>query len=47
MMKENPTRQEFYERYREIINEYNKGKSLEDTIKVFNNLSDFIKGFEC
>jgi type I restriction enzyme R subunit len=43
MMKENPTREEFYERYREIISEYNKGKTLEDTVKVFNNLSDFIQ----
>ncbi len=43
MMKENPLRQEFYERYQEIINEYNQGKSLEDTIKVFDKLSDFIQ----
>ena len=33
----------FYERYQEIINEYNQGKSLEDTINAFNNLNDFIK----
>lgn len=43
MMKENPLRLEFYERYREIIKEYNQGKSLEDTIKAFDNLNDFIK----
>lgn len=43
MMKENPLRLEFYERYQEIIKEYNQGKSLEDTIKAFDNLSDFIK----
>jgi len=43
MMKENPLRIEFYDRYKKIIEEYNKGKSLEDTIKTFENLSDFIK----
>jgi type I restriction enzyme R subunit len=43
MLKENPTRLEFYERYQEIIKKYNKGKSLEDTITAFNNLSAFIK----
>lgn len=43
MMKENPLRIEFYDRYKKIIEAYNKGKSLEDTIKTFENLSDFIK----
>lgn len=43
MMKENPLRIEFYDRYKKIIEEYNKGKSLEDTMKTFENLSDFIK----
>lgn len=43
MLKENPLRIEFYERYKEIIDEYNKGKSLEDTIRTFENLSEFIK----
>ncbi|WP_426429963.1 type I restriction endonuclease subunit R [Winogradskyella sp. HB-48] len=43
MMKENPLRIEFYDRYKKIIQEYNKGKSLEDTIKTFENLSNFIK----
>ncbi|WP_179348750.1 type I restriction endonuclease subunit R [Winogradskyella pacifica] len=43
MLKENPLRIEFYERYKEIIKEYNKGKSLEDTVKTFDNLNDFIK----
>lgn len=41
MLKENPFRLEFYERYKEIIDEYNKGKSLEDTIKAFNDLATF------
>ncbi len=43
MLKENPLRLEFYERYKEIIEEYNRGKSLEDTIKAFDNLNDFIQ----
>jgi len=43
MMRDNPLRLEFYERYQEIIEEYNQGKSLEDTINAFNNLSSFIQ----
>jgi type I restriction enzyme R subunit len=43
MLKENPLRLEFYDKYREIIKEYNQGKSLEDTLKSFNNLNDFIQ----
>lgn len=43
MLKENPLRIQFYERYRQIIEEYNQGKSLEDTVKAFDNLSEFIK----
>ena len=43
MLKENPLRIAFYERYQEIIKEYNQGKSLEDTINAFNNLNNFIK----
>jgi type I restriction enzyme R subunit len=43
MLKENPLRLEFYERYREIIEEYNAGKSLENTVKAFENLTEFIK----
>ncbi|MFN5416732.1 MAG: type I restriction endonuclease subunit R [Flavobacteriia bacterium] len=42
MLRDNPLRLEFYERYQEIIKTYNQGKSLEDTIKAFNNLNDFI-----
>jgi type I restriction enzyme R subunit len=44
MMRENPLRIKFYERYQEIIKEYNQGKSLEDTIKAFDELTKFIKG---
>ena len=43
MMRDNPLRLEFYDRYQEIIKEYNQGKSLEDTINAFNNLSTFIQ----
>ena len=42
MMKENPLRIAFYERYQEIIKEYNKGKSQEDTAKAFHALANFI-----
>jgi type I restriction enzyme R subunit len=42
MIKQNPLRLEFYDRYKVIIDEYNKGKSLEDTVKVFNDLEHFI-----
>jgi len=43
MLKENPLRLEFYDRYKEIIEEYNSGKTLENTVRAFDNLSDFIK----
>lgn len=43
MLKENPLRVEFYERYKEIIDAYNAGKSLENTVKAFDDLNDFVK----
>jgi type I restriction enzyme R subunit len=43
MLQENPMRMEFYERYQKIIEEYNKGKSLEDTMRSFDKLNDFIQ----
>lgn len=43
MLRENPMRMEFYERYQKIIEEYNKGKSLEDTMRSFDRLNDFIQ----
>lgn len=43
MMKENPLRITFYERYREIIDEYNRGKSMEDTVKAFDNLQAYLR----
>lgn len=46
MLQENPMRMEFYERYQKIIEEYNKGKSLEDTMRSFDKLNDFIKDLD-
>lgn len=43
MLKENPLRVEFYERYKEIIDAYNSGKSLENTVKAFDDLNDFVR----
>lgn len=43
MLKENPLRVEFYERYKEIIDAYNAGKSLENTVKAFDDLNDFVR----
>ena len=43
MLRENPMRLDFYERYKKIIDEYNKGKSAADTQRTFDNLADFIK----
>lgn len=43
MLRDNPLRLDFYERYQEIIKEYNQGKSLEDTVRAFENLHGFIQ----
>ncbi|MCW2119393.1 type I restriction endonuclease subunit R [Flavobacterium sp. 7A] len=42
MLKENPLRLDFYDRYKEIVEEYNKGKSLEDTVATFDKLSSYV-----
>ncbi|MEA3447419.1 MAG: type I restriction endonuclease subunit R [Bacteroidota bacterium] len=42
MVKENPLRLEFYEKYKEIIEEYNNGKDINATQKAFNDLTDFL-----
>lgn len=42
MMKENPLRTGFYERYQEIVEEYNNGKSQEDTLKAYEKLISFV-----
>jgi type I restriction enzyme R subunit len=43
MLQENPLRMEFYERYIEIIEEYNNGKSPEDVVTAFDDLTDFLE----
>lgn len=42
MLKENPSRLEFYEKYKEIIEEYNNGKDINATNKAFDDLTDFL-----
>ena len=43
MVKENPLRLDFYERYQKIIDSYNQGKSLADTQKAFDSLTHLIQ----
>lgn len=43
MLRENPLRLDFHERYVQIVAEYNAGKSMEDTVRAFEQLSDFIE----
>lgn len=43
MMKQNPVRMEFYEKYQEIIIAYNNGKDAEATKKAFEDLVDYLK----
>jgi type I restriction enzyme R subunit len=43
MLRNNPLRMEFYVRYKEIIEDYNNGKTLEDTVKSFDILFNFFK----
>ena len=42
MVKENPSRLEFYEKYKKIIEEYNNGKDINATKKAFDKLTDFL-----
>lgn len=42
MLQENPLRAEFYEKYKEIIDEYNQAKSPEDIGIAFGQLNDFL-----
>jgi type I restriction enzyme R subunit len=42
MIKENPLRLDFYEKYKEIIEEYNNGKDITATKKAFDDLTDFV-----
>ncbi len=43
MINQNPIRLQFYEKYKEIIAEYNEGKDLKAVQKAFDDLSDFMK----
>lgn len=43
MVKENPLRLDFYEKYKEIIDEYNNGKDISATKKAFDDLTDFLE----
>jgi type I restriction enzyme, R subunit len=43
MIKENPLRLEFYERYQEIIEDYNNGKDQTSMTEAFNQLTDLIE----
>jgi len=43
MLRENPLRMEFYERYQEIIKEYNDGKTEKATQSAFGDLVDLVK----
>lgn len=43
MLKQNPIRMEFYEKYQKIIEEYNQGKDILATQKAFDDLTDFLK----
>jgi len=42
MVKQNPIRLEFYEKYKEIIDEYNNGKDTSSTVKAFDDLNEFL-----
>lgn len=42
MVQQNPLRLEFYDRYRQIIDEYNQGKDLQAVRKAFDDLKDFM-----
>ena len=43
MLRENPLRLDFHERYVQIVAEYNAGKSMEDTVRAFEQLSAFVE----
>jgi type I restriction enzyme R subunit len=43
MVRQNPLRLEFYEKYKAIIENYNQGKDLQSVQKAFDELQDFLK----
>jgi type I restriction enzyme R subunit len=42
MVRENPIRMEFYEKYKKIINEYNAGKDVQAVQKAFDDLNELM-----
>ncbi|MCW5601373.1 type I restriction endonuclease subunit R [Nitrosomonas sp.] len=44
MVQQNPLRLEFYEKYKQIIEDYNQGKDLQSVQKAFDDLYDFMQG---
>ena len=43
MVRKNPIRMEFYDKYKEIIDEYNDGKDIQAVEKAFEKLSEFME----
>ncbi|MFZ2169478.1 MAG: type I restriction endonuclease subunit R, partial [Methylococcaceae bacterium] len=43
MVQQNPIRLKFYDKYKKIIEEYNKGKDIQAVHKAFDKLNDFMK----
>ncbi len=43
MVQQNPIRLKFYDKYKQIIEEYNKGKDMQAVQKAFDDLNDFMK----
>ena len=43
MVRENPIRLEFYEKYKTIISEYNAGKDIQAVQKAFDDLNEFMQ----
>ena len=43
MIRDNPIRLEFYEKYKKIIDEYNAGKDIQAVQKAFDDLNEFMK----
>lgn len=43
MVRKNPSRLEFYEKYKKIVEKYNKGKDITAVQKAFNDLTDFLE----
>src|SRR5574339_136183 len=46
MLDENPSRINFYERYQEIIDEYNRGKDFASIKRIFDELLDLYRNMD-